>query len=132
MANFRHMLVNGKESFVFPSQVQQVFYFDDFSNPWWKVTLNKEPQNKCVFLDTYGEYINTNEYGSVLDAQRAMPNAPTIPNNVVAILLSREKSVLLNESKQLNLEKQSQGKKIEDINVCFDKQGHVNLMFHTF
>jgi hypothetical protein len=41
-----------------------------------------------VFLDTYGEYINTNEYGNVLDAQGAMPNALTIPNNVGAILLS--------------------------------------------
>jgi hypothetical protein len=68
MANFWHMLVNGNEPFVFPSQVQQVFYFNDSSNPWWKVILYKKPWNKCVFLDTYGEYINTNEYGSVLDA----------------------------------------------------------------
>jgi hypothetical protein len=45
-----------------------------------------------VFLDTYGEYISTNEYGSVLDAQGAMPNAPTTPSNVGAILLSREES----------------------------------------
>jgi hypothetical protein len=30
-----------------------------------------------MFVDTYGEYISTNEYGSVLDAWRAMPNAPT-------------------------------------------------------
>jgi hypothetical protein len=60
-----------------------------------------------MFLDTYGEYINTNEYGNVLDAQRAMLNAPTILDNVGAILLSREESLLLNESKQLNLEKQS-------------------------
>ncbi len=112
MANYGHMLVNGNEPFVFPWQVQQVFYFDDSSNPWWKVILCKEPQNKRVFLDTYGEYINTNEYGNVLDAQRAMPNAPTIPNNVGAILLSREEALLFNESKQLNLEKQSQGRNL--------------------
>jgi hypothetical protein len=68
MANFQHMLVNGNEPFVFPSQVQQVFYFDDSSNPWWKVILHKEPRNNHVFLDNYEEYINTNEYGSVLDA----------------------------------------------------------------
>jgi hypothetical protein len=67
MANFRHMLVNGNEPFVFPSQVQQCFYTNDFYNPWWKVILHKEPWNECVFLDTYGEYISTNEYGSVLD-----------------------------------------------------------------
>jgi hypothetical protein len=70
----------------------------------------KEPQSKCVFLSTYGEYIRTNEYGSVLDARRAMPNKPTIPSNVGAILLSREESLLLNESKQLSLERQSQGR----------------------
>jgi hypothetical protein len=86
MANFWHMLVNGNEPFVFPSQVQQVFYSDDFFTPWWKVTLHKEPWSKCVFLNTYGEYINTNEYGSVLGAQGAMPNAPTTPSNVGVIL----------------------------------------------
>jgi hypothetical protein len=63
-----------------------------------------------VFLDTYGEYSNTNEYGSVLDARRAIPNAPTASNNVGAILLSREESLLFNESKQLSLQRQSQGK----------------------
>jgi hypothetical protein len=57
-----------------------------------------------VFLDTYGEYISTNEYGSVLDARRAMPNAPTIPNNVGAIFFFKEESLLLNELNILNLE----------------------------
>jgi hypothetical protein len=61
-----------------------------------------------VFLDTYGEYISTNEYGSVLDAQWAMPNAPTIFRNVGAIFLFREESLLLSESNQLSLERQSQ------------------------
>jgi len=61
-----------------------------------------------MFLNTYGEYINTNEYGNVLDARRAMPNAPTTPSNVGAIFLFREESLLLNESKQHNLEKKSQ------------------------
>ncbi len=99
MANFWHMLVNCNEPCVFPSQVQQVFYFDDFSNPWWKVILHKEPHDKHVSLDTHGEYINTNEYGSVLDAQKAMPNAPTTPSNVDAIFFLKEESLLLNESK---------------------------------
>jgi hypothetical protein len=63
-----------------------------------------------MFLNTYGKYINTNEYGSVLDAQRAMPNAPTIPNDVGVILLSMEESLLFNESRQLSFEKQSQGR----------------------
>jgi hypothetical protein len=63
-----------------------------------------------MFLNTYGEYISTNEYGSVLDARRVMPNAPTVPNNVSATLFSREELLLLNESRQFNLERQSRGK----------------------
>ncbi len=63
-----------------------------------------------MFLNTYGEYINTNEYGSVLDARGAMLNAPTTPSNVGAILLSKEESLLLNESRQFSLERQYQGK----------------------
>jgi hypothetical protein len=63
-----------------------------------------------VFLDSYGEYTNTNEYVSVLDAQGAMPNAPTTPNNIDVIFLSKEESLLFNESKQFSLERQSQGR----------------------
>ncbi len=62
--------------------------------------MHNEPRKKLVFLDTYGEYISTNRCGSVLDAQGAMPSAPTTPSNVGAILLSKEESLLLNESKQ--------------------------------
>jgi hypothetical protein len=35
------------------------------------------------------------------------PNAPTTLSNVGVILLSREESLLFNESKQLNFERQS-------------------------
>jgi hypothetical protein len=63
-----------------------------------------------VFLNNYGEYINTNEYGNVLDAQGAMPNAPTTPNNIDVILLFKGESLLFNESKQFSLKRQSQGR----------------------
>jgi hypothetical protein len=46
----------------------------------------------------------------VLDAQGAMPNAPTTPSNVGAILLSKEESLLLNKSKQFNFKRQFQGR----------------------
>jgi hypothetical protein len=59
---------------------------------------------------TYGECTNTNEYASVLNARVAMLNAPTIPSNVGAILLFREESLLFNESRQLNIERQPQGR----------------------
>ncbi len=62
-----------------------------------------------MFLDTYWDYINTNKYGSVLDAQGAMPSALTTPSNVGAIFLSKEESLVFNESRQLSFERQSQG-----------------------
>jgi hypothetical protein len=39
-----------------------------------------------------------------------MPNAPTTPSNVGAIFLFREETLLFNESRQLSLERQSQGR----------------------
>ncbi len=59
----------------------------------------------CVFLHSCGEYINTNEYGIVLDTWGVMPNAPTTPSNVDVIFLSREESLILNELRQFNLER---------------------------
>ncbi len=65
-----------------------------------------------MFLDTYGEYISTNEHGSVLDEWGAMPNAPTTPNNVGAIFLSKEESLLLNELRQFSLKDNPKEKNI--------------------
>ncbi len=56
-----------------------------------------------MFLHNYGEYISKNEYGSVLDAWRAMSNAPTSPSNVGAIFFSKEESLLFNEQGNLTL-----------------------------
>jgi hypothetical protein len=99
------MLLEDIEPFVFPSQVQQVFYVDDQHTPWWKLVLHAEPQSRCVFFDTYGEYISTNEDGNALDAPYTMLDAPTIANKIGAILLSRAESLLLNEARQLCVKK---------------------------
>jgi len=105
MANFRHMLPKDIEPFVFPSQVQQVFYADDQYTPWWKVVLHAQPQSRHVFFNTYGEYISTNEDDNGLDAPYTMLNAPTIPNRICAVLFSRAESLLLNEARQLCVER---------------------------
>ncbi len=89
MANFRHMLPEDIEPFVFPSQVQQVFYVDDRHTAWWKVVLHAEPRSRHVFFDTYGEYISTIEDGNALDAPYTMLGAPIIPNRIGVVLLSR-------------------------------------------
>ncbi len=64
-----------------------------------------EPQSRCVFFDTYGEYISTNEDGNALDAPYIMLDTPTIPNKIGAVLLSRVESLLLNEARQLCVER---------------------------
>ncbi len=66
-------------------------------------------EQTCVLRHQWG--VHYGEFGSMLDAQRTMPNAPTIPSNVGVILLSREKSLLFNEPRQLSFERQSQGRK---------------------
>jgi hypothetical protein len=46
LANFRHFLHEFDEPFVFPSQVQQVFFWSDTKIPFWKVVLRKEPRSQ--------------------------------------------------------------------------------------
>jgi hypothetical protein len=64
-----------------------------------------EPWSRHVFLDTYGEYISTNEDGNALDAPYTMLDAPIIPNMIGAVLLSRAESFLFNEARQLCVER---------------------------
>jgi hypothetical protein len=66
-ATYRHdgdefLLVNSQqlkawvdEPFVFPTQVQQVFYIDDLNMPRWKVVLHKEPRSKCILVSDSDE-----------------------------------------------------------------------------
>jgi hypothetical protein len=46
IVNFRHRLPLMVEPFIFPSQVTQVFFFDDLKKPGWKVILKKEAQSR--------------------------------------------------------------------------------------
>jgi hypothetical protein len=105
MANFRHMLLEDIEPFVFLSEVQQFFYADDWHNPWWKVILHLEPWSRRVLFDTYGEYISTNEDGNALDAPYTMLDALTIPNRIGVVLLSIMELFLFNEARQLCVER---------------------------
>jgi hypothetical protein len=42
LANFHHLLHEFDEPFVFLSQVQQVFFWNEPKTPWWKVVLGEE------------------------------------------------------------------------------------------
>jgi hypothetical protein len=48
LANFNALKANDDEPFMFPAQVQHVFYFVELNQPWWKVVLHKEPCSRHV------------------------------------------------------------------------------------
>jgi hypothetical protein len=105
MVKFKHILLKDIEPFVFPSQVQQVFMLMTDTPHGGRLYLHVEPWNRGVFFDTYGEYTSTNEDGNALDAPYTMLDAPTLPNKIGVILFSRVESLLLNEARQLCVER---------------------------
>jgi hypothetical protein len=42
VCNFWYMMVEDEEPFVFPTQVQQMFFMDEKQNPSWKMVVQKE------------------------------------------------------------------------------------------
>ncbi len=48
LANFHNLKAEVTKPFVFPSQVQQVFYANEPNIAWWKVVLHKEVRSKCI------------------------------------------------------------------------------------
>jgi hypothetical protein len=48
LANFCALKVKDDEPYVFLTQVQQVFYFDEANQLWWKVVFHKEPHSRHV------------------------------------------------------------------------------------
>jgi hypothetical protein len=55
LANFRNLKSEVTKPFVFPSQVQQVFYADEPNTPWWKVVLHKEARSKRIVVENSEE-----------------------------------------------------------------------------
>ena len=48
IANFSRTIPFGRDSFAFPSQVQQVFYADCLEDPAWKIVIRTDPRGKRV------------------------------------------------------------------------------------
>ncbi len=105
MINFRQNSWREITCLCFLYKFQQVFYFNDSFHTWWKSLIGKEPWNKCDFLDTYEEYISTNEYKNVLNAWGDMLDAPIVPNNLDSIFLSKkvEGQLSIDEGSQLEV-----------------------------
>jgi hypothetical protein len=55
LANFNALKANDDEPFVFPTQVQHVFYSEELNQPWWKVVLHKEPRSRRVVTEAREE-----------------------------------------------------------------------------
>jgi hypothetical protein len=55
LANFRNLKVEVTKPFVFPSQVQQVFYGDEPSTTWWKVVFHKKARSKHIVVENSEE-----------------------------------------------------------------------------
>jgi aspartate-semialdehyde dehydrogenase len=55
LANFRNLKIEVIEPFVFPSQVQQVFYANELNVSWLKVVLHKKARSKCMVVENSEE-----------------------------------------------------------------------------
>ena len=87
LANFSCMLDHPHDSFVLPSQVQQVFYADANDTGPWRVVLHSEPRSKRSQVSNYGEFINTRVCVPSLEADALLNPTSNIPNMVGAITL---------------------------------------------
>ena len=88
VVNSQHKLPKMSESFIFPSQVTQVFFSNDLTNPGWKVVLRKEARSKREEQDTTNVFITTRLEVRGMSAPKCMPPPPSIASLVGAIKLS--------------------------------------------
>jgi hypothetical protein len=95
LANFRHLLHEFDEPFVFPSQVQQVLFWSEPKILWWKVVLYREPKSRRVVANTYDDCMDTCDSMFGLEAPLEFPNLESSRAIVSAIELNREESILV-------------------------------------
>jgi hypothetical protein len=83
------------EPFVFPSQVQQVFFWNEPKTPWWKVVLHKKPKSWQVVANTYDDCIDT--CGGVVGLEALLELIDLNSNRALvgAIELNREETFLV-------------------------------------
>jgi hypothetical protein len=92
------------EPFVFPTQVQQVFFWSQPKTPWWKVVLWREPISCQVVVDTFDDCIDTRGVVSRLETPLEFLDLGSGRALVGAIELSRKEIVLATQALQANLE----------------------------
>jgi hypothetical protein len=87
------------EPYVFPTQVQQVFYGDDPNMPGWKVVLHKEPRSKRILASDSDEVTMVDNLIGV-DVLLEFPEVPRNMALVGAIELTGADAILATEKLQ--------------------------------
>lgn len=88
VANSHHKLPRLSDSFIFYSQVIQVFFSDITNKRGWKVVMRKEARSGREVLDTLDVFISTTHESFGLIAPDEVPPPPKRPSLVGAIELS--------------------------------------------
>jgi hypothetical protein len=86
---------NIDEPYVFPAQVQQVFYTHEPNTPWWKIVLHKEPRSKHVVVENNEEINILVDNVNDIEAPLQILEAPINTTFVGAIELTGVDAILV-------------------------------------
>lgn len=67
LVNFIRLILAKEKPFVFPSQVEQVFFYDSIQKPGWKVILHKATRSRQVVGDQNNVTLPTNPMLDIVD-----------------------------------------------------------------
>ncbi len=70
------MMTKDEEPFVFPTQVQQMFFMDEEQNPSWKVVVQKESWSSCIMTDTCATLNGIDDGAPCLNTPMTHPPMP--------------------------------------------------------
>jgi hypothetical protein len=83
--NFWHRLLMTFEPFIFPSQVMQIFFFDDLKKLGWKVILREEAHSKKEVANLEDVFISTIVEQGGLSAPIGLSPPPSTPSLIRTI-----------------------------------------------
>jgi hypothetical protein len=94
LANIYKLKVEVIEPFVFPSQVQQVFYANEPNTPWWKVVIHKEARFKHIVVENREEISTPIDNVIGIEVPFIIPEVLSNATLVGAIELTRTEAIL--------------------------------------
>jgi len=94
LANFNVLKANDNKPFVFPIQMQQVFYYEKLNMPWYKVVLHKEPHYRHVVTKAKEEQLVVEDNVIGVEVPIKIPNVPRNMAMVGTIELCGTKAIM--------------------------------------